>query len=277
MAGAFRLSLPVWAICIAAAGGQEEMVLKSPADTEHLMVLVPAGEFTMGSDRGEADERPEHVVHLDAFYCDKYEVTNAQYLAFMNATAAIAGAEDHKLMELDDSGVQIRSAGESFELKSAAVARRPVVEVSWHGAMAYCEWMGGRLPTEAEWEKAARGMDGRRYPWGTRIDRPKANYKGLFSTAVEVGSYPQGSSPYGICDMAGNVWEWVADWYSNAYYAESPQRNPTGPESGTFRIIRGGAWGTDGAYLRTSYRMGLSPESTDDSIGFRCARDAPSP
>ena len=270
-----RLGLLVWALCGACAWGQEETVLKTPAGTEHRMALVPAGEFTMGSDRGQADERPEHVVDLDEFYCDKYEVTNAQFLAFMNAIAANADAEDNRLMELDDSGVQIRMVEESFELKTAAVARRPVVEVSWHGARAYCEWMGGRLPTEAEWEKAARGIDGRKYPWGTQIDRPRANYKGLFSTAVEVGSYPRGSSPYGICDMAGNVWEWVADWYSSAYYAESPDRNPTGPESGAFRVIRGGAWGTDGAYLRSSYRMGLSPESTDDSIGFRCVRDAP--
>ena len=274
MGGILKLSLLLCAPLTVAVGGQEKLVLKTPADTEHQMVLVPAGEFIMGSDRGEADEGPEHVVHLNAFYCDKYEVTNAQFLAFLNAVAANADAENNQLLELDDSGVQIRRSGETFELKTAAVARRPVVEVSWHGAGAYCEWMGGRLPTEAEWEKAARGKDGRRYPWGTQIDRPRANYKGLFSTAVEVGSYPRGSSPYGICDMAGNVWEWVADWYSSGYYAESPERNPTGPGTGAFRIIRGGAWGTDGSYLRSSYRMGLSPESTDDSIGFRCVRDA---
>ncbi len=274
MGGTLNLILLLCLLWIVAVGGQEEIALKTPADTEHQMIMVPAGEFTMGTDRGEADERPAHVVHVDTFYCDKYEVTNGQYLAFLDATGTNMDAANNKLLELGDSGVQIRSSGAAFELKTPAVARRPVVEVSWYGAKAYCEWMDGRLPTEAEWERAARGIDGRKYPWGMRIDRRNANYKGLFSTAVEVGSYPEGSSPFGIYDMAGNVWEWVADWYSSDYYAESPKRNPAGPESGTFRIIRGGAWGTDSSYLRSSYRLGLSAASTDDSIGFRCVRDA---
>ena len=190
MGGILNLSLLLCPLLIVAVGGQEEIALETLAGTEHQMILVPAGEFTMGTDRGESDEGPAHVVHVDAFYCDKYEVTNVQYLAFLNAIGANVDAADNQLLELDDSGVQIRSSGAAFELKTPAVARRPVVEVSWYGAKAYCEWMGGRLPTEAEWERAARGIDGRKYPWGTRINRRNANYKGLFSTAVEVGSYP---------------------------------------------------------------------------------------
>jgi formylglycine-generating enzyme required for sulfatase activity len=227
----------------------------------------------MGLDDGEKDEGPAHVVHLDGFYVDKLEVTNAQYLAFLRSRPAARELPDSLLVALSDSDLQIRWTGQQYELKSITVSQRPVVEVTWQGARAYCEWSGGRLPTEAEWEKAARGTDGRSYPWGGGISRERANYKGLFSQPIEVGHYAGGASPYGALDMAGNVWEWVSDWYDSSYYSRSPERGPQGPANGSFRTIKGGSWGTEGAYLRSSYRYGIAPDWSDDSIGFRCARD----
>lgn len=246
--------------------------IRTSAGTEHLAVFIPKGPFTMGLDDGEKDESPAHVVHLDGFYLDKHEVTNGQYLAFINSRPA-PGQPDSLLLAVDDSDLQIAWTGKQYELKSVTVSRRPIVEVTWEGARAYCDWSGGRLPSEAEWEKGARGTDGRSYPWGGGISRERANYKGLFSQPIEVGHYSGGVSPYGVFDMAGNVWEWVSDWYDSSYYGRSPERNPKGPSSGTFRTIKGGAWGTEAAFLRSSYRYGIVPDWSDDSIGFRCARD----
>jgi formylglycine-generating enzyme required for sulfatase activity len=153
--------------------------------------------------------------------------------------------------------------------------------VSWFDAKNFCEWSSpnGRLPTEAEWEKAARGTDGRNYPWGDEIDCSYANYtddNGPCVGAISpVGDYLKGESPYGAYDMAGNVWEWVADWYDRSYYVNSPEVNPTGPESGLGRVLRGGGWNTDFFDVRSTARYSLGPKSTLWEIGFRCSRSSP--
>jgi len=219
------------------------------------MVLIPAGEFLMGSPEGEGevDEHPQHNVFLDTFYMDKYEVTNAQYKQFMDATGHRAPAywNDDKFNQPD----------------------HPVVGVTWRDAKAYCEWTGKRLPKEAEWEKAARGgLVGKKYPWGDRITHENANYKGIggkdqWDNAAPVGSFaPNG---YGLYDMAGNVWEWCADWLSSSYYAISPVQNPTGPDSGSTHVLRGGSWAGPAYHLRAAYRS-LPAGGRAPFVGFRC-------
>jgi formylglycine-generating enzyme required for sulfatase activity len=222
------------------------------------MVLVPAGEFMMGSN-DSGDEKPPHRVHLDDYYIDKYEVTTTRYAAFLQATGRAAPARWNGVSQVSDG-------------------ERPVIGVDWNGAEAYCRWAGKRLPTEAEWEKAARGTDGRKYPWGN--DEPSSRYANFnkccdwkgYATLTAVTEHDAGKSPYGAYDMAGNVWEWVADWYDGSYYQHSPTRNPTGPSSGSFRVIRGGSWLDDADFIRSAIRFNLFPESRDFVIGFRCAK-----
>lgn len=199
------------------------------------MVLVREGPFKMGSTEME-DEQPIHEVYVDAFYIDKFEVTRAP--------------------------------------------NKPVVGVSWEYATAYCKIYGKRLPTEAEWEKAARGTDGRTYPWGNElptsrhanIDRDKFDD---FGVVTEVGGLPAGASPYGAQDMAGHAWEWVSDWYAKDYYSQSPKRNPKGPETGIYRVVRGGALGHDPFVTRSAERGRIEPTERDAHLGFRCAQDVP--
>ena len=217
------------------------------------MVLVPAGEFWMGSEDGGADEKPRHRVTLDAFYIDKHEVTNARYGRFMGATG--------------------RSVPTYWNDSTWNSPQQPVVGVSWDDADAYCKWAGKRLPTEAEWEKAARGTDGRKYPWGEQWDASRANsVESKLGKTVPVGAYPAGASPYGALDMAGNAWEWVADWYDRDYYRRSPEQNPRGPETGSGRVLRGGSWLSLPILLRAANRYDFTPGSRSDLIGFRCAR-----
>jgi formylglycine-generating enzyme required for sulfatase activity len=221
------------------------------------MVLIPAGTFTMGSDRGLGREQPVHPVYLDAYYIDRYEVTLGQYRACVEAGACAESAE----------------AGRCVWYGGTDEAE-PINCMTWYDAQAYCRWASLRLPSEAEWEKAARGADGRNYPWGEQVDRNRANYKGGYGRAVAVGSYPEGASPYGVYDMGGNVWEWVGDWYDANYYFASEQRNPAGPSRGTHRVLRGGSWCFLSEAMRSTHRQPYDPEITDTDIGFRCARDA---
>jgi formylglycine-generating enzyme required for sulfatase activity len=224
------------------------------------MALVPAGEFEMGSASGNLDERPVHTVTLDDFYIDLYEVTNALYEKCVEAGVCSPPSVIFKLSGLDYYG-------------SSRYADYPVFYVSWDSAKAFCEWRGGRLPTEAEWEKAARGTDNRTYPWGESANCNHANYSACnLQLPNRVGKYPQGASPYGIFDLAGNVAEWVADWYDDIYDALAVN-NPTGPEFGTFRVVRGGSWKDPENNLRVSDRDKILASSEGANfLGFRCAR-----
>lgn len=233
------------------------------------MVFVPAGEFSMGSQLGDSDERPVHTVYLDTFYVDMFEVTNGRYRLCVEAGACLPPA---------NNGSFTRAS----YYDDLAFDDYPVMYVSWEMAQGYCAWRGTDLPTEAQWEKAARGTDGRTYPWGEGIDCQRANYYrqeevefvGCANDTTRVGSYENGQSPYGAYDMTGNVWEWVADWYSESYYLESPPENPLGPETGRERVVRGGSWQFSDYSVRAAGRYWFNPSNALENVGFRCARDA---
>lgn len=273
-------------------------------------VYIPAGEFLMGSTEADIDqvlrdcsdcsgkwfanEIPQHRVYLDGFWIDQTEVTNAMFARFVGETGYVTGAEkagggivlDLLAMEWKmTAGADWRhprGPGTSIE----GLGDHPVVQTSHDDALAYCQWAGRRLPTEAEWEKAARGTDGRIYPWGNqapaghllnfadrnayvRSAEPGEDDGYLFTAPV--GSYPDGASPYGVLDMAGNAWERVSDRYGATYYADSPARNPTGPSSGDTVVIRGGSSTRPASYVRTALRYRYPPKNRSSGIGFRCA------
>jgi serine/threonine-protein kinase len=221
------------------------------------LVYVPAGEFAMGTKMdaktGSMYERPMHTVYLDAYWIDQHEVTKAQY-----AKCIAAGA--------------CREPELSFSNWSR-YPDYPVDYINWKDADAYCRWAGRRLPTEAEWEKAARGTDDRIYPWGNAEPTPKLlNFDNAYKDTTPVGCFsPAGDSPYGAWDMAGNVEEWVNDWYQRDYYTISPASNPPGPESGDGRVQRNGKWDSPSYGVRVTYRWGTNPEYSTDGFGFRCA------
>ena len=199
------------------------------------------------------DEQPYHQVYLDAFYINKYEVTEGDYNGCVASKTCKASGRTYVLIGAD---------------------RHPVMAVNWNDAKTYCEWAGKRLPTEAEWEKAARGTDGRIYPWGNEFDAAKA-YSGITHNIATkpVGSFPSGASPYGAMDMAGNVWEWVYDKYDEGYYKVSVDRNPKGPVKGGERVLRGGGMNDAPAGLRTSFQKSDAADFRNYDYGFRCARD----
>jgi formylglycine-generating enzyme required for sulfatase activity len=228
------------------------------------MVFVPAGEFSMGLPEGEGldDEQPRHSVYLDAFYIDKFEVTTERYARFL----AVSGWD--KPVNWD-------------KVKFPDHGDRPVIGVSWGDADAYCQIGGRRLPTEAEWERAARNEDERKFPWGDL--RPSSSLA-LFGQGTQfsydllkpVGSYAKGQGAYGTFDQAGNVAEWVQDWYDGEYYRESPLRNPLGPLRGQYKVTRGGSWSDMPVYLLSASRTTkLLPETRNAFVGFRCAQSAP--
>lgn len=240
--------------------GEEKISSVDPVD----MVVIPAGPFIRGSREGEGrgDEYPRRKIFLKAFAIDKYEVSNERYLKYIRESKGKPPFNVYGDGPLD----QVEN-----------IANLPVVQVTWHDAVDYCFWAGKRLPTEAEWEKAARGTDGRIYPWGNEPDYGKfANYDREWedkATLLEVTSLPEGSSPYGIYHLAGNVREWVQDWYEADYYINAPDRNPLGPESGILKVIRGGSWHSFLSDLRTASRGKGGFALKTHGVGFRCAKD----
>ena len=246
--------------------------------TKDEMLLIQAGEFVMGSDKRKdrlayRSEIPQRSVYLDSYLIGKYEVTALEYLKFVLAT--------DRLPQLD-----WRYDGGNFQ---ETMAHHPIMHVSWYDASAYCKWAGKRLPTEAEWEKAARGVDGRLFPWGSEYAGPtRANFGRtglsgpvrdrperllLYPPIISVDKYDNALSPYGLYQTIGNVAEWVSDWYDQDYYKKSPDRNPKGPETGTQKAFRGGGWMDSTTTMRAAMRNGTDPQTKINWMGFRCAQD----
>lgn len=224
------------------------------------MVQVPEGPFTMGSTDGDPDETPEHQVFLKAFYIDRKEVTQDEYMRFAKMTKRQAPR------------IEVFEDDQSKVLKPELAA----MSVSWDEATAYCKWAGKRLPTEAEWEKAGRGEGKRKYPWGDKFVMNAANVDGSedgYKYLAPPGSFEAGRSPYGIYDMTGNVAEWVADSYDESYYKKSPYRDPKGPDNGDLKVVRGGSWRETEHNARLSKRFAAKHWRTDITIGIRCASD----
>jgi len=273
----------------------DKLVVKlTPPD----MVLIPAGSFLMGSDDGEANEKPVHEVYVDAFYMDKYEVTVAQFKKFVEATGHKTDAEKEgssyawtgKKWE-EKKGVNWRHDAEGKSIGSNNM-NHPVIHVSWNDAKAYAQWAGKRLPTEAEWEYAARsGSKGYKYSWGNEnpVGKKGGNiadeaakrslgwtntwegYDDGFVFTAPVGSFDP--NEFGLYDMTGNVWEWSEDWFDENYYSKSPKQNPKGPDSGTSRVLRGGSWDGGPRSVRCADRGNDEPADRDVNVGFRCAQD----
>jgi formylglycine-generating enzyme required for sulfatase activity len=260
-------------VLLALIAGCSKLV-RSPGNVQSDMVFVPAGEFIMGDDEGDDDEKPEREVFLDAFHIDKYEVTNAQYKECVDAGACNPPA-------------RISSPSHLSYYDNPEFDDYPVIWVSWDDAQTYCKWRGKRLPTEAEWEKAARGTDERLWPWGnSEPDESKLNLCDVnclydwkeshiddgYADTAPVGSFEAGKSPYGVYNMGGNIREWVADWFTPDYYRNAPDRNPPGPSSGIGKALRGGSWRSNIPVTLSTYRLWYDPEVKDEYIGFRCAK-----
>jgi formylglycine-generating enzyme len=257
------------------------------------LAAIPAGPFVMGSDDGAADERPPHTIHVDAFAIGVHHITNAEYARFVRETGYRPPAIDDLPLVVRAGGLereqQFRASGELYAWKGAQPPsdrlNHPVTLVRWEDATSYCRWLSRllgravRLPTEAEWEKAARGgLERQPFPWGQGLDRQRANFLSDPSQKNNHGTTPCRTYPangYGLFDMSGNVWEWVADWYDPAYYSHSPERNPTGPLDGQFRIVRGGGWlSADESMLTCSHRHRVPTDTYSYGIGFRVACSA---
>jgi formylglycine-generating enzyme len=225
------------------------------------MILIPAGPFIRGTEKGGFDERPQRTLVLGGFLIDKFEVTNSQYAAFVAATG-------HR-----KAGPPARYAKNMGRMRGI---NHPVVYVSWHDAQDYCAWKGKRLPTEAEWEKAMRGVNGRLWPWGNVEVASAANWARVddgFEVTAPVGTFKSDESPFGVRDGAGNVMEWVDDWYQENAYREAAESDPRGPEHGTYKVLRGAGYTSSGSDLRITSRSKMVPDFRDETIGFRCAQD----
>jgi len=269
----------LWLIAVPARADHESSVqppLWAPRDeAERLgamevpggMILVPAGSFLMGSDPRKdraagPQEQPQHQVYLDVFKIDRFEVSNVEYLRFVLGT----GADWPKFWRENP-----------FPEKAAL---HPVINVSWYDADAFCRWAGKRLPTEAEWEKAARGVDGRIFPWGnepagwikSNIAHPGSKRGFKYPPLANINRYDKGASPYGVYQMAGNVSEWVSDWFDPEYYRQGQDKNPLGPKNGVLKVFRGGSWNEDPEVARSAGRNGGLPDRESYLTGFRCAK-----
>ena len=243
------LGLVFWGL-LAACAPLPPLLIPKPPDS---MVLVPAGWFLMGEDDGPSSNQPQRQVYVDAFSIDRTEVTNAAFAQFV-----------------EETGYQ--PAGWTANVLPEHAAA-PAAGILWREADAYCRWAGLRLPTEAEWEKAARGTDGRLYPWGNTWDGQRANTAEHGQGGpMPVGSFPTGASPYGALDMAGNVAEWVADYFDFAYYREAPDHNPRGPDKIMDHGLRGGSWASSREDARTFRRDSSHSVRSNRRVGFRCAR-----
>ena len=267
--GLFLINLLVGGLDLVRANQSTEIEGKDGAP----MVLVPEGVFPMGVPKaardGGIDERPNHDVFLDTFYIDKYEVTNGRYLQFVTETG-------HRTPQHPSDPKKGIWQG---NIMPESIIDLPVINVDWYDADAYCKWAGKRLPTEAEWEKAAKGPNDWRFPWGDveptdrHLNYNQVTWRGE-ATLVPVGIYEKGKSPYGAYDMAGNVWEWVADWYEADYYSKSPDRNPKGPQTGGYKVLRSSGWQGETPQARIFTRIRSKPLDRNHSTGFRCAKDA---
>lgn len=280
----------IWVGLLPAAGRAGALTLDQAE-----MAVIAAGSFVRGTPQGlgDPDEVPQRTLYLDAFRLDREEVTNRRYRTFLRVTG-------HRVPEhCCDPSYNLWTGADL----AALLLDHPVVNVDWHDAEAFCRWAGKRLPTEAEWERAARGTNGRVFPWGDQWDRTRANgasrwaerelssaeeakawwMEGGAALLVEKGrqgiatvteqSLPQGATLEAVLQMAGNVWEWVADWYDPAYYAVAPERNPPGPLSGEYKVLRGGSWLNHLAFLRGAVRDGSRSTMRNHGTGFRCAQD----
>lgn len=250
-----------------------------------VLVFVPGGEFTMGS-KLYKPERPEHQVYLDAYWIDKTEVTNEMFVKFLNDNVSQISIDEENIVNYDNhfiygliclncSDWTDRITWDSSQFSATSgYENHPAAIVTWYGADSYCKWAGRRLPTEAEWEKAARGPDARIYPWGDTIpNETLLNFNDKVGTTTDVGKYPDGASVYGALDIAGNVKEWVNDWYDETYYQNSPSSNPLGPDSGEERVLRDTGWYETFPDARSSARLfGYDPNYLRTTVGFRCAR-----
>ena len=271
------------------------------------MILIPGGTFQMGASAADltaecnkfrdgcqeawfAASEPVHTVSTGAYYLDSHEVTNEAFLVFLNELGRGTLCLEQPCLEADQSEIDAHNGGYGVETEAA---REPVAGVTWYGAAAYCAWRGGRLPSEAEWEKGAAWdlstAVARRYPWGNEFDgnvvnfcdaacdEPQANgdFNDGFPAVAPVASIAGGVSPSGLFDMAGNLWEWVGDWYDLSYYANSPEDTPPGPADGTEKVVRGGSWFDSGNFMASTIRFPSAPDNSDFTIGFRCAADLP--
>ncbi len=267
-------TLTAWMVALVLSGcatGLEKQILEN-------MIFIPEGPFTMGfeiendNEWGDLDEGPVHEVTLSAYWMDKYEVTSSEFAEFLNSNLASA----QKYIEITPN-VTIEWLANEYQPRPG-LENLPVNRVSWYGADAYCRWKGKRLPTEAEWEKAARGTDQRIFPWGNEFpDNSRVTFRRKFSemgfkVMEPVDGMVKGVSPYGIHHMAGNVWEWVDDWFGAGAYEDQEQKDPIGPETGISKVLRGGNWYYKAYYMRTTYRFNEKPDKFNIWQGFRCAR-----
>jgi iron(II)-dependent oxidoreductase len=263
--------LKIVALLVAGTLGCVSAALAADAATPD-MVAIPAGLFTMGSNDGPADERPAHQVELRAFAIDRLPVTNAQFAEVLNAIGT-HNKQGERLYDFDDDDARIHQHGSQWSADSG-YADHPAVEPTWAGARDYCAWRGKRLPTEAEWEKAARGTDGRKYPWGNAApDNTRAQFGRRFNETAPADAFPAGASPYGILDMAGNTWEWVSSVYRPYPYNANDGREDL--KAGAVRGTRGGGHDSQATEITTTQRgrnLSRNPAAGHHNIGFRCAK-----